>query len=129
MNTRSTAAAFTLFEMLIVIIVVGLLSTMTVSGFSNVVPAGREVAAVNKARIINAARVTYSLTVPDSSSSWAGALSDGDRSALLVQAGALSGTAAEWLTASGGYTLSLGGSLRSKTVLRDKAGAALNYPD
>ena len=122
-------AAFTLLEILIVVMVIGLLATMVVGGFSNVVPAGREAAAVNKARIVNAARMTYALTVPDSATQWAGALTDTDRSTLLVNAGTLTGTPTDWLSAGGGYTLALSGALKAKTVLRDKAGNTLNYPD
>jgi type II secretory pathway pseudopilin PulG len=129
MNRRRNSAAFTLAELLIVVVVIGLLGTMVVGGFTNVVPAGREVAAVNKARIVNAARVTYALTVPDAGTNWAAAATDAERATLLVNAGALSGSPADWLTASGGYALGFGGSLRAKTVLRDKSGATLNYPE
>lgn len=129
MKPRSARRAFTLFEVLIVILAVGLISSMAVGGFVNVVPAGREVAAVNKARILNAARVTYSLTVPESAATWSAALTDADRSTLLIQAGVLSGAGSDWLAASGGYTFSLAGTLKAKTVLKDKSGAALNYPD
>jgi len=120
---------FTLLEILIVVMVIGLLSTMIVGGFTNVVPAGREVAAVNKARIVNAARLTYALTVPDAPTQWANALSDSERSTLLVGAGFLSGAAGDWTSATGGYTLSFGGALRAKTVLKDGGGTILNYPD
>lgn len=120
---------FTLLEVLVVIMVIGLLSTMIVGGFTNVVPAGREAAAVNKARIINAARVTYVLTVPDAATQWSAALSDADRSALLVNAGVLSGTASDWLSAAGGYSLSFAGAIKSKTVLRDSTNTVLNYTD
>ncbi|HVU32641.1 MAG TPA: type II secretion system protein [Opitutaceae bacterium] len=120
---------FTLLELVIAVMLIGLLTSMVVGGFANVIPAGRETAAVNKARIINAARVTYGLTVPDAATEWANALTDADRAALLVNAGALSGAAADWLSASGGYTLALPGGLRTKTVLRDRAGTPLNYPD
>ena len=112
-----------------VIMVIGLLSTMIAGGFTNVVPAGREAAAVNKARILNAARVTYSLTVPDSATQWGNTLSDAERSTLLVNAGVLTGSPNDWLSASGGYTLALTGALKAKTVLRDKSGTALDYPD
>ena len=120
---------FTLLEMLVVITVIGLLATMVVGGFANVVPAGREAAAVNKARILNAARVTYALTTPDAVTQWTNALSDGDRATLLVNAGALNGSPTDWLSATGGYTLGLSGAVRARTVLRDNTGNALNYPD
>ena len=129
MRAGRTAAAFTLLEILIVVMVIGLLSGMIVGGFSNVVPAGREAAAVNKARIMNAARVTYALTVPDAASQWGAALTDSERTTLLINAGVLTGAPTDWLSASGGYTLTLSGGLRAKTVLRDKAGNGLNYGD
>ena len=129
MKRRNSAAGFTLMEVLMVVLVIGLLSTMVVGGFTNVVPAGREVAAVNKARIVNAARLTYGLTVADAATQWSAATSDADRTALLVSAGVLSGSAADWLTATGGYTLSYSGGLKAKTVLKDKAGTVLAYTD
>ena len=128
-STQGPVNGFTLLEVLVVIMVIGLLSTLVVGGFTNVVPAGREAAAVNKARIVNAARVTYALTVPDSATQWGNALTDTDRSALLVNAGVLSGSSGDWLTATGGYTLGLSGALKSKTVLKDGTGTTLNYPD
>lgn len=118
-----------MLEILLVVIAIGLLATMVVGGFSNVVPAGREAAAVNKARIVNAARVTYALTVPDSANQWANALTDSDRAVLLVNAGTLTGSPTDWLVATGGYSFGLTGALKAKTVLHDKAGAVLNYPD
>jgi prepilin-type N-terminal cleavage/methylation domain-containing protein len=129
MRAGRPVAAFTLLEVLIVVMVIGLLSAMIVGGFTNVVPAGREAAAVNKARIVNAARVTYALTVPEANSQWGAALSDTERTTLLINAGVLNGAPADWLSAAGGYTLGVSGGLRAKTVLRDKAGHALEYGD
>lgn len=129
MHVGRTGAGFTLFEVLLVVVAIGLMGTMIVSGFTNVIPAGREVAAVNKARIVNAARLTYALTVPEAATAWAAASTDAERSNLLIQAGALSGATADWVGASGGYTLSFSGALRAKTILRDKSGTALNYTD
>lgn len=122
-------AGFTLFEVLLVVMVIGLLSTMVVGGFAQVVPAAQETAAVNKARILNAARITYGLTVADSANRWAAAAGDPERTTLLVEAGVLSGQAADWLAAPGGYTLTLTGALRAKTVLRDREGTTLAYSD
>jgi prepilin-type N-terminal cleavage/methylation domain-containing protein len=129
LRRQQARAAFTLLEILIVVMVIGLLATMVAGGFTNVIPAGREAAAVNKARIVNAARITYALTMPDSAAQWSAALTDNDRSTLLVNAEMLTGTPTDWLSAAGGYTLSLSGTLKAKTVLRDKSGNVLNYPD
>lgn len=129
MRLPRPCAAFTLFEILLVVLAIGILSTMVVGGFSNVVPAGREAAAVNKARIVNAARVTYALTVPDAGNQWSAAGTDVDRAALLISAGTLSGSPADWLAASGGFVLSLTGGMKDKTVLRESGGAQLNYTD
>lgn len=112
-----------------VVLAIGILSTMVVGGFSNVVPAGREAAAVNKARIVNAARVTYALTVPDAANQWSAAATDADRATLLVNAGTLSGSPADWLGAAGGYVLGLPGGVKDKTVLHDAVGAVLDYTD
>jgi prepilin-type N-terminal cleavage/methylation domain-containing protein len=129
MKAGRFTAGFTLLEILMVVIVIGVLTTLMVGGFTNVVPAGREAAAVNKARIINAARVTYALTAPDSATQWAAAVTDAERATLLINAGGLTGTAADWIAAAGGYSFSYGGALRAKTVLRDKSGSSLNYSD
>jgi prepilin-type N-terminal cleavage/methylation domain-containing protein len=129
MKAGRSSAAFTLLEILMVVMVIGLLATVMVGGFTNVVPAGREAAAVNKARIINAARVTYALTAPDSATQWAAAMTDTERATLLISAGGLTGTATDWVTAAGGYSLNYSGALRAKTILRDKLGGSLNYSD
>lgn len=123
------AAAFTLLEMLVVVLLMGILSSLVVGGFSNVVPAGREVAAVNKARVLNAARVTYALVTVEAETQWSSAASDADRCALLINAGVLTGAPADWTSAVGGYTLELGGTIRSRTVLRNQAGTSLDYTD
>lgn len=129
MKTSHRVAGFTLLEVIVVVMMIGLVATMIVGGFTNVVPAGREAAAVSKARIANVARVTYAMTVPDAATQWKNAVTDEDRAALLVNAGALNGAPADWLTLTGGYTLSFTGSLQSKTVLRDRYGVVLGYRD
>jgi type II secretory pathway pseudopilin PulG len=120
---------FTILEVLLVVVALGLLGSLIVSGFSNVPRAGQDAAAVTKARVINAARLTYSLTVPDAATQWSATVTDLEKTTLLVAAGALNGDAADWLSSPGGYTLSLSGGLQTKTVLRDSAGNALTYKD
>lgn len=129
MRASKARGGFTLFEVLLVVMVLGILSGLVVGGFYNVVPAAREAAALNKARIVNAARLTYAMTVPDAPANWAAAASETDKAALLVNSGSLSGHASDWLSSAGGYTLSLAGELRARTVLRDRAGSNLNYTD
>jgi prepilin-type N-terminal cleavage/methylation domain-containing protein len=121
------AAAFTLLEMMVVVLVIGVISSLVVGGFSNVIPAGREVAAVNKARVLNAARVTYALVAAEAELQWTAAASDAERCALLINAGVLTGAPGDWTSAAGGYTLALSGAIRARTVLRNSAGASLNY--
>lgn len=109
--------AFTLCELIIVVVCIGLLGGMTAGGFRNVMQAGREEAAVGKARLINAARSSYSLMVPGAGQRWNAAASDAERFALLVEAELVEGDAGDYLQSSGGYTLSLTGALRGKTQL------------
>lgn len=126
---RGGGRAFTLLEILLVLVAIGILGSVVVGGFTNVVPAGKEAAACNKARIVNAGRIAFALTTPDAPEQWAAAATDGERSALLTTAGVLTGTAADWLSSSGGYTLSFAGGLRDKTILRGKNGELLLYSD
>lgn len=107
----------TLAELLIVVVLTGLLAGIAVNGFANLLPAGREQAAVGKARILNAARSAYALSVPDAAARWASAADDASRVALLREARLLDGEAGDYLSSSGGYTLSLQGNLRGATVL------------
>jgi len=107
----------TLAELLIVVVLTGLLAGIAVNGFANLLPAGREQAAVGKARILNAARSAYALSVPDAAARWAAAADDASRVALLREARLLDGEAADYLSSTGGYSLSLQGSLRGSTLL------------
>jgi type II secretory pathway pseudopilin PulG len=114
---RSPHRAHTLAELLIVVVLTGLLAGIAVNGFANLLPVGREQAAVGKARLINAARSAYALSVPDASSRWTAAADDASRLALLRDARLLEGEPGDYLSSSGGYSLALSGGLRSPTVL------------
>jgi prepilin-type N-terminal cleavage/methylation domain-containing protein len=121
-------SGYTLLELLIVICIIGLLATLVTGGFNGMLPAGRQEVAVGKARIVNGARVSYALTVPDAATQWAAAATDLDRAQLLISANALVGaSAADWLSSPGGYTLALTGGLRNQTVVKDKSGATVPY--
>jgi len=116
----------TLAELLIVVILTGLLAGIAVNGFANLLPVGREQAAVGKARLLNAARGAYALSVPDAAGRWAAAPDDTSRITLLHDAGLLEGGAQEYLSSSGGYSLGLSGGLRAPTVLTCR-GEAVAY--
>lgn len=123
MNSRR---GFTLLEVLLVLLVLGLVTSILTGGFSGLLPLGRETVAVTKAREINGARRTYALIVPDAATQWAAAPADADKVALLINAKLLNGTPADQLTLPGDYTLSLAGAMRDKTTLR-KGGVTLDY--
>jgi len=125
MNSRR---GFTLVEVLLVLLVLGLVASMLTGGFSGLLPLGRETVAVTKAREINGARRTYALIVPDAATQWAAATVDTDKVTLLINAKLLNGTATDQLTLPGNYTLSLAGAMRDKTVLR-KGATTLDYTE
>ncbi len=125
MNARR---GFTLVEVLLVLLVLGLVASMLTGGFLGLLPLGRETVAVTKAREVNGARRTYALIVPDAAAQWAAATADTDKVALLINARLLNGTAADQLTLPGDYTLSLAGAMRDKTVLK-KGATTLDYTE
>jgi prepilin-type N-terminal cleavage/methylation domain-containing protein len=125
---RQSRHGFTLVEVLLVLLVLGLVASMLTGGFSGLLPLGRETVAVTKAREINGARRTFALIVPDAATQWAAATADTDKVTLLINAKLLNGTAADQLTLPGDYTLSLAGAMRDKTVLR-KGATTLDYTE
>jgi type II secretory pathway pseudopilin PulG len=116
-----------LAELIVVILVMGLLTAVVTGGLNRLLPVGRQEAALSKARVLNAARISYALLVPDADAQWNLAADDAARFRLLVDAGVIDGEGAEFMNAAGGYSLSLAGSLRAQTRLIFK-GEALSYP-
>lgn len=81
---------------------------------------------MGKARILNAARYSYGLTVADAAQRWEACASDGERVSLLTGARLLEGEAPDYLYSQGGYTLGLGGVLRGRTQVY-KNGELVSY--
>ena len=125
---RQSRRGFTLVEVLLVLLVLGLVASMLTGGFSGLLPLGRETVAVTKAREINGARRTYALIVPDAATQWVAASADTDKVTLLINVKLLNGTATDHLILPGDYTLSLAGAMRDKTVLR-KGATTLDYKE
>lgn len=122
----SRRRAFTLAELLLVVLLLGLFSGLLVGGVSGLLPVGRQEAAVARARILNAARCSYSLIIPEAESKWTAAADDAAKIALLVEARVLDSSSGSFLSSPGGYVLSLAGDLREPTKLQLK-GLAIDY--
>ena len=117
---------FTLAEVVVVLVCMGLVGGLLVGGFRGVVQAGREEAAMGRARLLNAARWSYGLVAPDAQQRWGACAGDNDRFALLASARLVDGQAADFLSSPGGYVLRLDGALRDRTVL-SKNGKVVGY--
>lgn len=121
-----SSRGFSLAETLLVVVVIGLLGSIVVGGYSGLLPAGRQEAAVGRARVLNAARCAYALVEPDAASLWEAAADDRARFQLLLEARVIDGSASDFLQAAGGYQLRLEGEVRSPTVLL-KDGSPVGY--
>jgi type II secretory pathway pseudopilin PulG len=93
------------------------LAGVAVPLYSGVRHAAQESAAIHNAKLINAARDAYALTVPAAASTWGAASTDEERLSILIGENLLSGTAGEYLSMQGGYTVQLMGPVRSRTSL------------
>lgn len=107
-------------EIIVVIAVLGVLAAVVIPTYSGLRRASLENAAVQNARLVNAARDTYALTVPGASSQWAKAGDDRARLTLLLGENLLAGDADQYLTMTGDYAVKLTGGIRGKTVLTCK---------
>jgi len=117
---------YSLGEMTIVIVVMGILATIAVPVYSGIRASSLQTAAMHSARLINAARDAFALTVPSATTQWASAASDSDRLQLLISENLLSGIPNDYLSMAGNYSVQLSGDVRSSTVLTEN-GNAIDY--
>jgi prepilin-type N-terminal cleavage/methylation domain-containing protein len=125
LGPRGTSG-YTLSEMSIVIVVMGVLSLIAVPVYSGIRTSSLQTAAMHNARLINAARNAFALTIPDASGQWLGATTDSDRLKLLIAEDFLAGSPPNYLSMTGNYAVQLSGDLRSPTVLTEE-GHAIDY--
>jgi|GEM_PF-1811779 len=117
---------YTLSEMVVVIVVIGLLAMIAVPVYSGIRRSSLENAAMHNARLINAARDSFALTVPSATAAWTSAGDDAARLQLLITENLLAGAPTDYLSMGGGYAVQLTGGVRSPTVLLHD-GAAVAY--
>jgi prepilin-type N-terminal cleavage/methylation domain-containing protein len=108
---------YTLSEMVVVIVVIGLLAMIAVPVYSGIRRSSLENAAMHNARLINAARDCFALTVPAAATTWGAASDDAARLQLLITENLLAGAPTDYLSMSGGYAVQLTGGVRASTVL------------
>ncbi|HEY9155438.1 MAG TPA: type II secretion system protein [Opitutaceae bacterium] len=128
MSARSLeeSRGYSLGELAIVIVVMGILATIAVPVYSGIRASSLQTAAMHSARLINAARDAYALTVPSAATQWTSAASDADRLQLLITANLLSGVPSDYLAMTGNYAVQLSGEVRSLTILTED-GHAIDY--
>lgn len=126
LRRRVSRLGYTLSEMIVVIVVIGLLAMIAVPVYSGIRRSSLENAAMHNARLINAARDSYALTIPSAATSWSGAPDDRARLQLLITENLLAGSPDEYLSMSGGYGVQLTGGVRASTVLLHD-GTAVTY--
>jgi prepilin-type N-terminal cleavage/methylation domain-containing protein len=114
---KKTGRGFTLSEIMVVIVILGVLSLIAIPVYSGVRKASLESAAMQNTQLINAAKRSFGLTVPNSAAQWAAASTDAAKLQLLISAGLLDGSPAGYLTMPGGYAISLPGGINNRTDL------------
>ena len=113
-------------EVIVVVIMLGILAGIAVPVYSGIRRSSLENAAMHHARLVNAARDSFALTVPSAASQWTAAESDEAKLQLLIAQNFLAGSPSDYLAMSGDYSVQLTGALRARTVLLQN-GHAIDY--
>jgi prepilin-type N-terminal cleavage/methylation domain-containing protein len=119
--------AFTLLEIMLVVVAVGILAGMLFPRYRGVLGGANDVVAGAAANTLNTAMFTYSKRIPNASANWTAAATDADKYLLLYNAGFLPGSAA---TLAGftpsGYTISFPAVTSGRCTVTGPSGA-LSY--
>jgi type IV pilus assembly protein PilA len=123
---RSENKGFTVAEVVVVIAVLGILSLVAIPQYNSVRRAALQSSAAQNARLVNAARDAYALSIPTAMTDWSATSTDVDRLQLLISAKMLAGSATDFVTMSGDYSVQLSGGIRDRTVLTH-GGTPIDY--
>lgn len=118
--------AFTLIELLVVVTLLAIIAAVGFPTYRRVVDASRREVAIVQARSVNAARVSFALSVPDANAQWQAAADDTARVNLLIAQQLLSGSASDYVNPPGGYTVRMDGLVRSPCTIM-YGGSAIPY--
>ena len=123
---KKTGRGFTLSEIMVAIVILGILALIAMPVYSGVRKASLESAAMQNTQLINAAKRSFGLTVPNSAAQWAAASTDTAKLQLLISTGLLDGSPAGYLTMPGGYAIGLPGGINNRTDLTHD-GTSISY--
>lgn len=125
-DLRTRSLGFSLPELLLVVVLIGLLASVLSGGFAHLIPFGRQEVALGRARLVNAAKSTYALLEPEAFQRWSEAGDDAAKLQLLLDTRILEGSPNDYLHPTVDHALQMPVSLREPCVIL-RAGTPLTY--
>lgn len=119
----SSRRAYTLVEVICVVVLMGVLAGVTSTFLKDAVPQGRNNNAIALANSVNAAKKAYELRVSNASTLWSGAADDSARFLLIRDRIPFAETLTLAQFVPSGYTFSLGSSLATRVTIVGPTGA------
>lgn len=115
--------AFTLVEVICVIVIMGILSGITYTYFRDAIPIAQDRQAISAANTINGAKKAYELRVSTAASSWASAANDSARFLLIRDRIAFAEAMTLTQFTPTGYTFNLGTTITARVTITGSSGA------
>lgn len=115
--SRNRRRAFTLFEVLLSVIAIAILSSIGVTVARNVMAVSREAAAVQLREEIFAAQTVFRMNFAGANDAWEDAFGTDDKLELLFAQNLLTGDIDRYEKPTGGFEITLGNSLLVRPTL------------
>jgi prepilin-type N-terminal cleavage/methylation domain-containing protein len=127
LTKKLSCKGFTLIETICVVVVMGILSSVTYSYYKDAISAAQDKQAIAAAQSINGAKKAYELRVSSASTTWDSKVDDNNRFLLIRDriSFAESQTLADFIPS--GYRFELGTTLKEKTIIYGLKGNRVNY--